>query len=104
VQDGEALARRLANQQESSNQLRRFLGALRKIEARGESWFQSHADEVVFLKVPLTWAAARERKLEEFSQQLESRIDAVDNFEKFKSLTKFVEVVVAYHKKHGGPD
>ena len=103
VEEGERLARRLARpgQAVSSNQLRKFLGALRKIEARGESRF--HVDDVIFLKVPLTWASAREPKLEEFREKVESRIDYVDTFEKFKGLTRFVEAIVAYHKKHGGP-
>lgn len=101
---GEKVGKDLAKLEVTSRPLRRLLGAMRKIEARGELWFQGHRDEVVFLIPSLVWAEARNPKLERLRKELEGPIKQVESYEGFKKLLKFVESIVAYHKKHGGKD
>ena len=86
----------------STNQLRKFFGEMKRIQAQefdsGGKWLTSFK----ILKPKLAYAVGRERnknpKIYDFYRELEIGIDAVENKEHFHSFVQLVEAIVAYHK------
>jgi len=94
-----------------TNQVRKFLDGIRKLEntAKRKSKKEFSNEELILLKVHLAYAAAREKKAKPFMMVINSAIDKVrekgqEGYEDFRKLAKFVEATIAYHKYYGGSE
>jgi CRISPR type III-A/MTUBE-associated protein Csm2 len=81
-------------------QIRRFMGAVLKVEVKGPKGFRR--DEVVYLKVLLAYAAGRNKAVRPLLAVIDPMIDRIEGWEDFQQLVRFVRAVVAYHKFYGG--
>lgn len=88
----------------TTSQLRRFYGAMKRIEAD----FNRYKGEVILLEPKLAYAAGRsdERsKLREFYKVLSPLIRGVkEDGTRYTNFVLMVEAIVAYHKLAGGKD
>lgn len=98
-----------------TNQIRKFLDAIRQLEnnvvrkvvEKGEKDFSK--EELLLLKVHLAYAAGREGKVKPFMRVVNAVIDKArekgkEGFEDFKKVVKFIESIIAYHKFYGGKE
>ncbi len=94
-------------------QLRRFFGAIKKIERTIEeedsekAWNDVEA-EFYLLKPKIAYAKGRELIPDDFYQILKVSLNKInigsneEKIENFKRFVKFLESIVAYHKFYGG--
>lgn len=86
-----------------TNQIRKFLDAVKKIESEcGVGKFDR--DAVKLLKPKLAYAAGRQREVKPLMELLDPCIDKVNTIEDFRKFACLVESIVAYHKYYGGRD
>ncbi|MBM3436258.1 MAG: type III-A CRISPR-associated protein Csm2 [Bacteroidetes bacterium] len=86
----------------STNQLRKFFGEMKRIQAmefdKEGKWLSSFK----MLKPKLAYAVGRERnknpKIFDFYFELQHGIDAVTTKDHFNTFVQLVEAIVAYHK------
>lgn len=86
----------------STSQIRRFYGALKRIQAD----FENLKGEILLLEPKLAYAMGRDEKkskIDEFYKELSPLIrDIKEDEKKFKNFVSIVEAIVAYHKAQGG--
>lgn len=90
----------------TTNQLRKFFGELRRMEAEppGEGSTPPAPQDLLMLIPKLAYAVGRARKdnnsskVEDFFKELSHGISRADTYAKFKNFVKIVEAIVAYHK------
>ncbi|HII91642.1 MAG TPA: type III-A CRISPR-associated protein Csm2 [Methanosarcina sp.] len=94
-------------------QLRRFFGAIKKIERTiqeensEKAWSDVEA-EFYLLKPKIAYAKGRKLIPDEFYQVLKVSLNKIDigsneeKIENFKRFVKFLESIIAYHKFYGG--
>lgn len=93
-----------------TNQIRKFLDAVKKVESESIKRFESdnatafNSDEVKLLKPKLAYAAGRQSEVRPLMALLDPCIDRVNSKEDFKKFARLVESIVAYHKFYGGRD
>lgn len=102
VKHAESLGKYLSQNNLKTNQIRKFLDAVKKVESDGGKGFSR--DEVKLLKPKLAYAAGRQSEVKPLMQVLDPCIDRVDTKEDFKRFARLVESIVAYHKFYGGRD
>lgn len=91
----------------STSQLRKFFGAIRRLQSKGFN-YNSDKREILRLKPMLAYAKgkAEERnkgnKIALFYQEISKAIDAVKDENTFTNFIDLVEAIVAYHKAAGG--
>lgn len=97
------------NKQLETNQIRKFLDAVKRINARlsqvqdGKNVdFSQVQDDVIMLKPQLAYAAGRKSKAEPLYKVMDTAIDSVYSKEDFDRLVQLIESIVAYHKEAGG--
>jgi CRISPR type III-A-associated protein Csm2 len=81
-----------------TSQLRKFFGAVKKIQAD----FENSKGEIVLLNPKLAYAVGRNRssKIKELYQLLSPLIDDIkEDKKKFKNFVNVFEAIVAYHKE-----
>ena len=89
-----------------TNQLRRFFGAVRKIEGK-TSWSEMEP-QFYLLKPRMAASTGRGKIPKEFFNVISVAMDKVavgddeENLENFKLFVEFFEAIVAYHKFLGG--
>lgn len=97
----------LRNQGLETNQIRKFLDAIKRIKAeliedsavqQQQKIFAEIEDEIVLLKPKLAYAAARQRAAKPLSKVMSAAIDQVHNTDDFFRLVQFIESTIAYHK------
>jgi len=111
IEWAEVLAAFLVGRGLKTNQIRKFLDGVRKVEVniKRSSPEEFTSKEVMFLKVHLAYAKARQEAVKPLMFVMNSAIDKVreegkEGFKDFEQLIKFVEAVVAYHRFYGGSD
>jgi CRISPR type III-A-associated protein Csm2 len=86
----------------SSSQIRRFYGAIKRIQAD----FEHLKGEIILLEPKLAYAVGRDKnssKINEFYKALSPLIREINEDEtKFKNFVNITEAIVAYHKANGG--
>lgn len=86
----------------STSQIRRFFGAIKRIQAD----FDHLKGEVILLEPKLAYAVGRDQgnsKIVEFYKEISPLLKVINEDEKkFKNFVSIVEAIVAYHKVHGG--
>jgi CRISPR-associated protein Csm2 len=93
-----------------TSQVRKFLDAVRKVElvAKKTPEINFKPDQLVFLKVYLAYATARQDAARPLMLVMNAVIDRVDSgiegFADFQQFVKLVEGIIAYHKFYGGGD
>lgn len=91
------------NKDLNTTQLRKFFGAIRKMEKKADSWKNIEAD-FYLLKPQLANARGRGVIPKGFYDIMMSIMDKVDRgddkekLENFRVFVKFIESIVAYHK------
>lgn len=89
-----------------TNQLRKFFGALRKIE--GKTSWEEIEPQFYLLKPRMAASTGRGKIPKEFFNVISVTMDKVavgdgdENIENFKIFVEFFEAIVAYHKFLGG--
>ncbi|MEW6064674.1 hypothetical protein P378_05020 [Desulforamulus profundi] len=86
-----------------TNQIRKFLDAVKKIESECSKG-NFDRDSVKLLKPKLAYAAGRQKEVKPLMQLLDPAINKVNSIDDFKKFARFVESIVAYHKFYGGRD
>ncbi|MGB6298403.1 MAG: type III-A CRISPR-associated protein Csm2 [Rivularia sp. (in: cyanobacteria)] len=107
----------LKTQKLETNQIRKFLDAINQFKSRlaqedddtikqaktevekDKLRFARIGDELVFLKVKLTWSAARQKAAIPFKEVMSVAIDKVYSTKDFERLVQFIESIIAYHKE-----
>ena len=84
-------------------QIRKFLDAIKKLDSR-TTQENFDPEKVILLKVPLAYAAGKQKKVKLLMEVLEPCIDKVNTHSDFKKIVQFIEAIVAYHKYYGGQD
>ena len=93
----------------STNQLRKFFGEIKRIQASGFS--ADTVDDVIMLKPKLAYAVGRDKcesKIYLFYEEIGPALDKIDckditeGEKHFKNFIKIFEAIVAYHKAAGG--
>ena len=95
------------------SQIRRFLDAVRRIEARlkesksKESKSKEITEEIkgsiILLRPKLAYAAGREEKIKPLMNVLDPAIKSgAESKENFEKLLRLIEGIIAYHRYHGG--
>jgi len=85
------------------SQLRKFFGAIRKIEKETDE--KKIAQELIMLRPRLAYSAARAEKksFSKFSEKLQEGLEAISKLgatkARLKNLVHLMEAVVAYHKE-----
>ncbi len=124
VLDAENLGGDLKQNRLETNQVRKFLDAVKRIKAnlvdevsddqdllkanlvdkenKEQKLSKNDLIEIVLLKPKLAYAAARQRSAEPLQAVLDASIDRVHTVTDFKRLVQFVESIIAYHKAAGG--
>jgi CRISPR-associated protein Csm2 len=109
VKDAEQLGGDLKRGRLETNQVRKFLDAVKRIKANlidetttDKEQFEIIKVDIVLLKPKLAYAAARQRSAEPLQAVLDISIDRVHNLLDFERLVQFVESIIAYHKAAGG--
>lgn len=95
-----------------TNQIRKFLDAVRKVESESIKKLEQpeggtvnfNSDDVKLLKPKLAYAAGRQAEVKPLMALLDPCIDRVNTKEDFKRFIRLVESIVAYHKYYGGRD
>lgn len=86
----------------STNQLRKFFGEMKRIQAQDFDIEGRWLTTFKMLKPKLAYAVGRERnknpKIYDFYVELQTGINAVEKKEHFHSFVQIVEAIVAYHK------
>jgi len=111
IEWSEILASLLVGNDLKTNQIRKFLDGVRKVEVnvkkkRPEDFTSS---DVVFLKVHLAYAQARQKSVKPLMLVINNAINMVkesgtEGYKDFEQLVKFTEAIVAYHRFYGGSD
>jgi CRISPR-associated protein Csm2 len=115
VNHTEELGKELVRRQLKTNQIRKFLDAVKRLKSRlnktEERDFNVIKDDLVFLKVQIAYAAAKQQKnnrdigpVAPFKQVLDAAILQVKTSEDFDRFVQLVESIIAYHKAAGGQD
>lgn len=115
VNHTEQLGKELVRKQLKTNQIRKFLDAVKRLKSLldkdKERNFDVIKDDLQFLRVQLAYAAARQQKnardpgpVAPFKQVLEAAIHQVKKTEDFDRFVQLVEAIIAYHKAAGGQD
>ncbi|MCU0542583.1 MAG: type III-A CRISPR-associated protein Csm2 [Oscillatoriaceae cyanobacterium Prado104] len=113
VEDTEKLGKYLFDKKLKTNQIRKFLDAVKRFkgqQAANKEMFEANKDELHILRYQLAYAAARQQNnkdpgpVEPFKKVLEVAIKKVTNLEDFNRFVQLVESIVAYHKAAGGRD
>ena len=82
-----------------TTQIRKFLDAVRRIQAKFDS------DQVILLRPKLAYLVGREKKLKPLMAVLDPAImSAYKDRDSFQKLVYFIESIVAYHRFYGGKD
>jgi CRISPR-associated protein Csm2 len=124
VQDAEKLGEDLKQNRLETNQVRKFLDAVKRIKAnlvdevseeqnlpkpkpveqvkKNQKLSEANLIDIVLLKPKLAYAAARQRSAEPLQSVLNVSIDRVHTETDFERLVQFVESIIAYHKAAGG--
>jgi CRISPR-associated protein Csm2 len=109
VKDAEQLGGDLKRGRLETNQVRKFLDAVKRIKANlidetttDKEQFEIIKVDIVLLKPKLAYAAARQGSAEPLRAVLDISIDRVHNLLDFERLVQFVESIIAYHKAAGG--
>ncbi|OAT80441.1 type III-A CRISPR-associated protein Csm2 [Desulfotomaculum copahuensis] len=110
VKYAEDMGRHLVQINLKTNQIRKFLDAVKKLEAvktagaggSGREFFDR--DGVKLLKPKLAYAAGRQSEVKPLMRLLDPCIDRVETKEDFKQFARLVESIVAYHRFYGGRD
>ncbi len=86
------------------NQIRRFLDAVRRIEARLKKGdFEQIKGSVILLRPKLAYAAGREEKIKPLMNVLDPAIKSgAESRGNFEKLLRLIEGIIAYHRYHGG--
>lgn len=86
----------------STSQIRRFFGAIKRIQ----SDFEALKGEIILLEPKLAYAVGRDTtrtKIKLFYTEISPLIkDIREDKDKFKNFVNIVEAIVAYHKAEGG--
>lgn len=100
-----------------TNQIRKFLDAINQLKSRltqddndaikqakteaekEKLRFAFIEDELVFLKVKLTWSAAKQNAAIPFKDVMSVAIDKVNSTKDFYRLVQLIESIIAYHKE-----
>jgi CRISPR-associated protein Csm2 len=116
VEWAEILASLLVGNELKTNQIRKFLDGVRKVEinVKKKKPQEFHSGEIIFLKVHLAYAQARQKTewkdpVRPLLLVMETAIAKIreegeGGFRDFEQYVKFTEAVVAYHKFYGGND
>lgn len=115
VNHTEQLGKELVRKQLKTNQIRKFLDAVKRLKSLlnkdATRNFDVIKDDLKFLRVQLVYAAARQQKsardpgpVAPFKQVLEAAINKVNNTQDFDRFVQLVEAIIAYHKAAGGQD
>ncbi|HEY8401193.1 MAG TPA: type III-A CRISPR-associated protein Csm2, partial [Cytophagaceae bacterium] len=109
IEYSEILGAFLVGNDLKTNQVRKFLDGIRQLENKVNKEMRDEFsnEELILLKVQLTYAAAREKKVEPFKRVINAAIDKVsangrEGYNDFRKLVKFVEAIIAFHKYYGG--
>lgn len=106
----EEIGRELKEKNLKTNQIRKVLNSVRKIEIEQKKRENFSTEELIFLKPTLAYAAKRidekekSRPGELFNYAISLTIDKVKGAEDFERFMKYVQSIVAYHKFYGGQD
>ncbi|MCK9263941.1 MAG: type III-A CRISPR-associated protein Csm2 [Deltaproteobacteria bacterium] len=86
------------------NQIRRFLDAVRRIEASLKKGnFEQIKGSVILLRPKLAYAAGREEKIKPLMNVLDPAIKSgAESRENFEKLLRLIEGIIAYHSYYGG--
>ncbi|WP_066636013.1 type III-A CRISPR-associated protein Csm2 [Desulfolucanica intricata] len=103
VKHAEDMGRFLTQINLKTNQIRKFLDAVKKVESEGGTG-KFNRTEVKLLKPKLAYAAGRQNEVKPLMSVLDPCIDRVNTKEDFKQFARLVEGIVAYHKFYGGRD
>lgn len=104
----EHLGRHLKNEGLRTSQIRRFLGAVAKIHVGNKKQQSANfsKNDVLYLKVYLAYATARQAATEYLMRLVCPMIDKVrdgqNGVKDFEVLSRFAQAVVAYHRYYGG--
>lgn len=86
------------------SQIRRFLDAVRRIEAglkKGD--FEQIKGSIILLRPKLAYAAGREKKIKPLMNVLDPAIKSgAESRENFEKLLRLIEGIIAYHRYYGG--
>ena len=109
VKDAESLGQHLVNKRLRTNQIRKFLDAVKRLKVElsqdKEEKFSTIKDEVVLLKPKLAYAAARNQSaVKPLADVISAAIDKVYESPDFYRLVQLIESIIAYHKAAGGKD
>lgn len=110
VEWAEILAAYLVGVGLKTNQIRKFLDGVRKVEAniKMNDPKKFSLRDVLLLKVHLAYAKGRQESVKALMLVMDKAIDKIregeEGFRDFDCFVKFVEAVVAYHKFYGGKD
>jgi|GEM_PF-785725 len=104
VQHAEEFGPYLKQQRLETNQVRKFLDAVKRLKAdlTEQEDFSKIEREVVLLKPKLAYAAARQKAAKPLSQVMSAAIDKVESQEDFACFVQLIEAIIAYHKAEGG--
>lgn len=116
VEHAQAFGPFLRKQRLETNQIRKFLDAIKRVKAeltrdetehgdseqRKQQIFAEIEPDIVLLKPKLAYAAARQRAAKPLSDVMSAAIDKVHTIEDFERLVQFIESIIAYHKAEGG--
>lgn len=95
----------------TTSQIRNVFGAIKQIEAKGESAGQWEKTAFLMLRPKMAYAAARvtssnqSSRIQQFRDVFDKAHSEVNgDFKRFQRFCQFMEGVVAYHKVYGGKD
>jgi len=92
----------------TTSQLRRFFGALKKVQMSAKVKEDNfRLIDVKLLKPKLAYAVGRageRNRINDFYKQVGLAIDKVNTRQDFLNMVDWVEAIVAYHKANGGKD
>jgi CRISPR-associated protein Csm2 len=114
VEQTKTFGKYLKEHELKTNHLRRFLDAVKQINARlrrGDK-FSIVDNDIAFLKPRLAYAAARKKQemkkekkvnpAKDFSDVISAAIEKVKSSKDFDRLVQLIEATIAYHKEAGG--
>jgi CRISPR-associated protein Csm2 len=113
VEDTERLGQELVRKGLKTNQIRKFLDAVKRFKVQkglNQEDFEKGKDELHILRYQLAYAAARQQKnkdpgpVEPLKKVLEAAIKKVNHLDDFHRFVQLIESIVAYHKAAGGKD
>lgn len=113
VEEAELLGRYLKEQGLKTNQIRKFLDAVKRLKVKlaqdEEERFSIINDELFLLKPKLAYASVRQQErgsnpVKPLSDVMSEAIDRVKDSPDFYRLVQLIESIIAYHKAAGGKD